>query len=103
MRKFLLFSFINLIYLIPGKSQVWTNLATGAGSDVLALCVDTTSGLLYAGGSFTTVSGFPYQHFATWNGFSWGDIGADGIVTAIADLSGSIYTGGSFATIGGVS
>jgi hypothetical protein len=87
--------------------QTWTNLVNGAGSTasdyVLSLATDSSTNELYIGGTFTTVSGQPYQNIVKWNGSNYTNVGADGSVTAIAKLNGNIYASGSFATIGGTS
>jgi hypothetical protein len=69
---------------------------------------DNGSGLIYAGGSFSKVSGKNYNNIAYWDGNSWklvghNDIynGTDGpVFTIIKDYNNSyLYIGGKFKTI----
>ena len=89
-----------------GTAQHGRPSARGWTSTVYALAVDA-SGILYAGGGFTTAGGITVTSIAKWDGASWSALGSGvgGIVSVHAlalDASGTLYAGGSFTTAGGV-
>ncbi|MCI1187887.1 T9SS type A sorting domain-containing protein [Hymenobacter sp. DH14] len=76
---------------------------TGGSVDVITI---SSSGMLYAGGYFSTIGGVAANHIAQWNGTSWAPLGAgmDGRVQSLALSSdGTLYAGGAFTTADGVS
>ncbi len=76
----------------------------GVNGTVMALAMDG-SGILYAGGDFTTAGGGEANHVARWDGSIWSPLGSgmDGDVYALAvDGGGNLYAGGTFAMAGGI-
>jgi hypothetical protein len=80
---------------------------SGGGADVFALACDKRTGVIYAGGDFTS----PAYYIARWNPatVTWDDVESDvvgdwdGAVYALAfGLDGTLYAGGAFATAGDV-
>ncbi|MDB5270732.1 MAG: hypothetical protein JWP58_3772 [Hymenobacter sp.] len=87
--------------------------ANGVGSTVNALAVDGT-GIVYAGGGFTTAGGLTANRVARWNGTAWSALGsgttatdgtANGVGSTVSALAvggtGIVYAGGGFTTAGG--
>lgn len=86
-----------------------TFLPLGSGFDALSyvnvLFFDTTSSLLYAGGTFNNSgSGTPFAKIAVWDGTDWDSLGsgATGTVNGILKYNNDIYAGGSFPSMGGI-
>ena len=86
----------------------WSSLAGGFfNGDVSAIAVDS-SGVVYAGGSFTSVygTGATVRNIARWDGSAWSALGSgaavgvDGRVTALAVAGADLYAGGAFTTAG---
>jgi hypothetical protein len=71
-------------------------------SQVSALACNTTSGVLYTGGFFTTPSPyFTKLKSGTWAGYGSGSTGMDNYVYALAYGSSKLYAGGAFTNAGG--
>lgn len=84
--------------------EVWSEPAGGGlwGGSVYALVLDSDTGLLYAGGSFTIQGA---SGVASWDGTSWVQIGGGvdgGSVNAMAldSPAGVLHAGGEFTTAG---
>ncbi len=58
--------------------------------------------LVFVGGSFTEISGVPYNRIAVWDGESWSSFngGVSGPVNVIKRHSGQYYFGGDFSIAG---
>jgi hypothetical protein len=93
----------------------WTPLGSGMtgnfGSlaNVSALAVDN-SGVLYAGGDFTSAGGVDANYIARWDGSTWAPLGNGvsntngwGVDALAMDGSGALYAGGMFTSAGGES
>ncbi|HUS34206.1 MAG TPA: hypothetical protein VM680_02525 [Verrucomicrobiae bacterium] len=71
------------------------------GGDVFALAYDGQN--LYAGGEFTTLSGYAVTNLARWDGRKWNQVGggvSGGPVRALAIKEGVLYVGGGFTKAG---
>jgi hypothetical protein len=71
---------------------------------VQSLCIDQSNNL-FAGGTFSTISGSTVNRIAKWDGTSWSalDGGVNNDVYVIAfDGASALYVGGSFTSAGGV-
>lgn len=85
----------------------WPVGSSMASNTVAALAID--SGVLYAGGSFTGISGIKANRVAQWNGSSWSALGtginpastSSGSVSALGFAGGNLYAAGSFTNAGG--
>jgi RHS repeat-associated protein len=93
------------------QAGVWTPLDSfGLPTSVLALGVfdDGRGPALYAGGTFTTVNGVPYNRIARWGGKSFealvSGVGSDVLALTAGAVGGrqALYLGGRFTTVGGV-
>ncbi len=88
----------------PALAQ-WNAIGTGTNSGIQALAYDSTTGNLYAGGSFTAAGGSSANKIAVWNGVSWNALGAgmNNDVGALAydSATGNLYAGGWFTTADG--
>ena len=98
---------IIFIFTSVGRSQSFSTLGPGFDqlSDVRTVFLDTTSNLLYAGGSFNATSnGIPLYKISVWNGLIWDSLnsGANGYVNSILKYDNYIYAGGSFSQMGNV-
>src|SRR5437899_6391627 len=85
----------------------WVSLGglPGANSNVMAIAVNTNSGLIYIGGQFKAVGLHVITNVAVWNGTDWLPLGPglNGTVSALAlDPSGNLYAGGQFTSSGPV-
>jgi VCBS repeat-containing protein len=92
--------------LLAAGDENWDALfgVPGMDASVYALVVDS-SGILYAGGSFTSAGGVTANYVARWDGTSWTGLGGgmDNTVLALAvDSAGNLYAGGDFITSGGI-
>lgn len=90
------------------NGAIWSPLGAGvaglANADVRALTV-LPSGVLVAGGNFTSAGGGVANRVASWNGTAWTPLGAGttGSVNAVASLpSGEVGAVGDFTLAGGV-
>ena len=88
-----------------GTSDVGWN--PNANGSVLALALDSGSGLLYVGGQFTNVNGQARNRIAALNAAagtatSWNP-NANSQVLSLALESGTVFAGGQFTTVGGQS
>jgi hypothetical protein len=93
----------------PSGARAFGTTSAGDGcwyntddASVNALVVNTATGRIFAGGSFTVAGGAPGDYIAQWNGSQWVAVGTSPIalpVNALAiDGSGIVYAG----TYGGV-
>ena len=107
----ILFIFFSQAFASNAQSRfsanaVWSNLSAGLNKKPEALEVDN-SGVLYAGGDFSSAGGNSISRIASWNGFSWSSLGTGGPnkkVKAIAIAANNdVYIAGEFTNIGGVS
>lgn len=86
---------------------VWSNLSTGANSNVWAL-LWASDGKLYAGGEFTTIGGVAANRIAYWDGSAWNAMGTgqagagSGVFSIVEGPDGSIYAAGDGTGFGGV-
>lgn len=85
----------------------WLALGNGvSGGSVNAIAVDKNTGMVYAGGTFTSASGVAYTNgIAKWDGSNWSALGTgmNGAVNALAvDASGNVYAAGTFTAADGV-
>lgn len=92
--------------------DTWHALGAGTNDDVLALDVDSSHGLVYAGGDFTAAGSLSgINQVAVWDTglATWlplqapGGVGVASSVNAIAANGSVVYLGGAFTTAGGVS
>jgi hypothetical protein len=77
--------------------------------DVNALMIDPDTGVLYAGGLFSKISGVAANNVAKWDGSSWSALGSglkpgvfSNVSTLAMDSEGLIFAGGSFTMTGEV-
>ncbi|NJC26550.1 PQQ-dependent sugar dehydrogenase [Neolewinella antarctica] len=73
----------------------------GANNEVRSLAFDAT-GVLYVGGNFASAGGKSANRIATFDGATWGTLGAgtSGFVQAIAVTDASVFIGGNFVIAG---
>jgi trimeric autotransporter adhesin len=104
--------FTNAHRIAAWNGTAWSTLDTGTsrgigvnGDSIMALAV--FNGLLYAGGSFTTlITGASANRLAAWNGSAWSTLpvgasnGVGGSVNALYNSSGKLFIGGAFTTLG---
>jgi trimeric autotransporter adhesin len=107
--------FTNAHRIAAWDGTAWSTLDTGTSRgigvtvnppvSVTALAV--FNGLLYAGGSFTTlITGASANRLAAWNGSAWSTLpvgasnGVGGSVNALFNSSGKLFIGGAFTTLG---
>lgn len=86
---------------------VWRILGTGAAGGVVNTVRTSDAGILYAGGSFTSMGGVANTgRIAKWDGSAWTALGTGattGQVYAIAIApNGDVYVAGTFTSMGGV-
>jgi hypothetical protein len=83
----------------------WVPVGTGANNPVYAICTDTVSNVMYAGGEFTSIGGITANSIAKYNGQIWTALGTgtDGIVNTIVISGTKVYVAGYFTNAGGVS
>lgn len=85
------------------NGTAWSALSTGA-TQINALAI-APSGILYVGGSFTTIGGVAATYLASWNGTQFSGLGTldvgDVLVLAV-DAQGVLRLGGGFGVINGV-
>lgn len=96
---------VNRIAKLTTSTGTWSRLGGGLNGTCFALAVDSNNNI-YAGGSFTDVSGFTTaDYIAQWNPTSstWSTMGAlSATCRGIAvDSNNVIYATGDFATAGG--
>ena len=87
----------------PALAGNWTALGSGVDNRVRALAF-SESGMLYAGGDFTTAGGSSALRVAKWNGAAWSAMGSgiNGAVYALATSgANTVYAGGEFSTADG--
>jgi hypothetical protein len=92
-------AFRALLFAAP-EDQYWDNRYHADGP-VQALLVHR--GILYAGGSFTTIGGVAATNIARWDGTNWSAMGTGvgGAVYALAAHDGVVYAGGDGSPFGG--
>jgi hypothetical protein len=77
----------------------------GAGTSTYITTMFPYGGLLYVGGSLTTVDAHPANHMAKWNGSGWATVGGGSIssVLSMTNFLGGLVLGGGFSqsTTGG--
>lgn len=88
---------------------VWSALGTGipGASGVIQSMAFGPDGLLYVGGTVTSVGGQAVDLVATWNGFGWSELGLGITGTTVNRLVwnpyvNQLYLGGSFTAAGGL-
>lgn len=85
----------------------WSNLSTGANSNVWSLMY-ASDGKLYAGGEFTSIGGVAANRIAFWDGSAWnamgtGQAGAGSAVYGLVEgPDGAIYASGDGTGFGGI-
>lgn len=83
-------------------------MGTGAAGGNVSWMAIGPDGVLYAGGSFTSMGGIANtNNIAKWNGSAWsalgtGVTGGSGILAMAVDGQNNLYVGGTFTTMGGV-
>ena len=82
------------------STSSWVSLDNVMNNNILALAIDS-SGILYAGGNFTTDGGSPGNYVAKCNTStnSWSSLGGslnNRVYSLAVDSSGNLYVGGSF-------
>lgn len=92
------------VYQSTGGNFSSIGAATGGDADSLAIA---PNGLLYAGGTFTSIGGISANRVAYYNGVTWFPLGSglnNGInLRALSfDTHGLLYVGGDFTTAGGI-
>jgi len=89
-------------YITKWNGTSWNAFGSGMNDGVYALAVSGTN--IYAGGSFTMISGVPVNYIARWNGTSWGPLGLgmNAGVAALAIMGTDLYAGGGFTNAGGI-
>lgn len=94
----------NADYIVRYEKATGTYAAldVGANAIIYALALSPT-GILYAGGSFTSIGGVVTNAIAYWDGAAWNAMGsANSTVFALTyGPDGLLYAGGQFTTIGG--
>jgi hypothetical protein len=86
------------------STETWSRLGDGMNAEVYALQIDST-GVLVAGGNFTSAGAGPANHIAQWTGSAWVPLGSGlnaEVFALAADSRGNIYAGGSFTRAGAV-
>jgi hypothetical protein len=85
-------------FIAKWNGNAWSPLGSGMGGFlcddyVFALTFDT-SGILYAGGSFTTAGGAPANNIAKWNGSAWSAVGSgmDNTVKLLCSINRETFT-----------
>ena len=82
----------------------WSRLGNGFDWAVASLLADTATGILYAGGYFSTDSLKPLLGIAQWNGSQWDSVGAgtEGVngVLELCKFQNKIYASGLFGHVG---
>ncbi len=93
---------------IPGDENWDGTFGTpNVSNKVEAVAVNSSTGDVYVGGTFTTAGGSTANHIAKWNRDGWSALsgGMNGTVVyaiAVNSSTGDVYAGGDFTTAGGV-
>ncbi len=96
---------ISLIFFVAfsTRAQTWSPIGFYSYGGTSKLAIDTTTGILYAGGSFpatgTVTPGIARRIGTTWDSLG---SGMNGSVNALFMFNGSLYAGGNFTSAGGV-
>jgi hypothetical protein len=72
---------------------------------VYSVVADSEHGLVYAGGSFTSMGQTLANHVAVWNGAVWKNMGGgmnSSVSALVMDKAGNLYAGGAFTMAGGI-
>jgi hypothetical protein len=93
-------------YIAKWDGSSWSALDSGTNASVRAIVIDD-SGILYAGGGFTTASGTTVNKVAAWTGSGWYALGETGVGGgthgyALALHEGLLWLGGDFTSAGGL-
>jgi hypothetical protein len=105
------FTISELAWIQPGYPPAFNayDLSGGLNGSVRALALDSTTGLLYAGGSFTSSTvGMSCNGIAVYmngvSGWEWTDLagGVNGIVNCLLFHNNKLYAGGEFTMAGSV-
>jgi trimeric autotransporter adhesin len=99
----LIYVFFSLVFSISSKAQTWTTIGFYTYSGTRDLALDTSSGILYAAGSFPA-TGNVTPCIARRIGTTWDSLGSgmNGDVMSVIMFNGALYAGGYFTTAGGV-
>ncbi len=92
---------------IARYSNTWSALTdngtgiAGTGNEIRSIAIDEND-VVYVGGNFAVAGGKTASRIATWNGSTWGTLGAgtSGFVQAIQVTPDYVYAGGNFALAG---
>lgn len=99
--------------VVPGSVDQWNGTNWSSLGSRMNGIVDTlavSGGILYAGGSFTTVTNngnaaVTVNYIAQWNGTNWSSLGSgmntNGDVNALAVSGNTLYAGGDFTNASG--
>ena len=82
--------------------NTWSTVVSLPSGQINA--ISSNLGMLYVGGTFTTIGGVPANRVASFDGTNWAPLGTgtSGTVNALSSFDGSLYAGGFFQTAGGV-
>lgn len=84
-----------------GSGVTWYALGTGLNGICRALVLDQ-SGIVYAGGNFTTAGGTTVNYIGKWDGSTWATVDGTSCDQAVYALcigpDGRLYAGGDFTT-----
>lgn len=87
-------------------TNTWSPLGDGLNNYCWALALDSNSGALYAGGSFTVAGISKTNYVAKWDGTNWQALpglpaSVDHVcLSLVIDSSGNVYAGGDFTLPG---
>lgn len=96
--------FLFLIMRLSASSQQLLPMGEGIKCQGLinAMCVDSLSGKIYAGGYFDAMNELKTNNIAMWNGLSWDSL-KSGVIGAVYNLhseNGILYCAGNFTISG---
>lgn len=102
--SFLTLIFLMTVIILPGQQLMPLQHGVRTNAQIVTMAYDSTSGFVYAGGSFESIGGVQTSGIAMWNGSQWIALGSgiNGYVSSICCINGMVYAGGYFEEAGGV-
>jgi hypothetical protein len=107
-KHFIKLFYTNLFFciILNSYSQYFTGLNNGVNGSVNSLVADTSSNMVYAGGTFTAFSPVSSSFIAKWNGTDFFTVGGgvSAAVTAFChdSVNDVLYIGGTFTSASGI-